>query len=204
MQNVFPAAWALLTALLVAFPGAGSCAATTLDQKKIHSQYNEGDFEVVIKAIEGFRKANKTYSREDSLFIAKHLAVVYSANPESREKGRYYMYQLLELLPSAKLIDMYVSDEIDRIFDRVREEYLTRQHSFGVDTAQVRASQTAPATARPREEPTGAQPAKPAVRRKGNPAYYWAAGGAAVVAVGVAAYFIFSAEPAPDKVYVVK
>ena len=74
----------------------------------------------------GLEKAEREPSR-----IAKHLAGVYSAHPATREKGRYYMHRLLELVPSAKLVDMYVSEEIDRIFDKVREEFLARQRSFG-------------------------------------------------------------------------
>ena len=40
---------------------------------------------------------------------AKHLAVVYTANPQTREKGKYFMRRLPALLPTAKLVDMYVS-----------------------------------------------------------------------------------------------
>ena len=109
----------------------------TLEQGRIHDLYNNGDFEPVISVLQSFISRNKTYSLSDSVFIAKHLAVVYSANPDTREKGKYYMFRLLELLPSAKLVDMYVSDEVDRIFDKVREEYMTRQHAFGVDTSRV-------------------------------------------------------------------
>jgi len=36
------------------------------------------------------------------------------------------MFRLLELLPSAKLVDMFVSEEIDRIFDKVRDEFNVR------------------------------------------------------------------------------
>src|SRR5688500_817288 len=37
-----------------------------LDQKRIHAEYNEGNFEGVLHAIEGFMARNKTYSLEDS------------------------------------------------------------------------------------------------------------------------------------------
>jgi hypothetical protein len=36
------------------------------------------------------------------------------------------MYQLLELVPSAELVDMYVSDEIELIFSRIRKEHAAR------------------------------------------------------------------------------
>jgi hypothetical protein len=104
---------------------ACAAAAKDLNQIAIHYQYGDGDFPSVIKAIDEFTATHKKYARADSIFIAKHLAVVYSANPETREKGKYYMYRLLELVPSAELVDMYVSEEIDRIFSRVREEYRT-------------------------------------------------------------------------------
>ncbi|MDQ3003091.1 MAG: hypothetical protein M3Y08_17740 [Fibrobacterota bacterium] len=107
----------------------------SLDQARTHDLYNNGDFDPVVTVIESFVQRNKTYSQSDSIFIAKHLAVVYSANPATREKGKYYMFRLLELLPSAKLVDMYVSDEVDRIFDKVREEFIVRQNAFGVDVS---------------------------------------------------------------------
>ncbi len=109
----------------------------TLDQVRIHDLYNNGDFEPVITVLESFTRTHPSFSNSDSVFIAKHLAVVYSANPDTREKGKYYMFRLLELVPSAKLVDMFVSEEVDRIFDKVREEFLTRQHAFGVDTSRI-------------------------------------------------------------------
>ena len=118
-------------------PAGQAERAVPLNQKDIHAAYNEGDFDKVTALIDGFNKSNKTYSRADSIFIAKHLAVVYSANPQTREKGRYFMYRLLEMMPSAELVDMFVSDEIDRIFDKVRKEFIARQKGFGVDSTQI-------------------------------------------------------------------
>lgn len=193
-------------------PEAG--AISTLNQAKIHAEYNEGNFESVTTALESFMAKNKTYSLVDSIFIAKHLAVVYSANPKSREKGKYYMYRLLAMLPSAKLIDMYVSDEIDRIFDKVREEYLARQKSFGVDSTQVSLPQKSPSRQEREglaaQEPNSAAgesgKAKPAASRGGprKETRYLIAGGTVLVAAGVAAFFMFSDSPtATEKTYVV-
>ncbi|MDQ3001782.1 MAG: hypothetical protein M3Y08_11045 [Fibrobacterota bacterium] len=191
---------------------AGS--ASTLNQAKIHDEYNEGNFESVTAVLESFMAKNKTYSLEDSIFIAKHLAVVYSANPKSREKGKYYMYRLLAMLPSAKLIDMYVSDEIDRIFDKVREEYLSRQKSFGVDSTQVSVPQKSPSrqeregvaaqernSAAGESEKANAAPARSGPRKETR---YLIAGGTVLMAAGVAAYFMFNDSPtATEKTYVV-
>ena len=171
-------------ALLLALCAFGARAtyagdpADTLDQRKIHDLYNAGDFEPVISVLETYLADHKTYSHSDSVFIAKHLAVVYSANPETREKGKYYMFRLLELLPSAKLVDMYVSEEVDRIFDKVREEFRARQHSFGVDTSRM-------------ELPDRPRQGEPRIS-DGRAGHTWLwislAGGAALAAAGAGAW----------------
>jgi hypothetical protein len=123
-------------AILIAgiFLFAPSAARAYLDQEAIHALYQEGSFEVVIRSLERYMQANPGCPREDSIFIAKHLAVVYAANPATVEKGKFWMNRLLTLLPAASLLDMYVSEEIDRIFDKVRKEFLERQRLFGVET----------------------------------------------------------------------
>ncbi|HKP97145.1 MAG TPA: hypothetical protein VJ385_15455 [Fibrobacteria bacterium] len=182
--------------------GAASAPASdALDQKGIHAEYNEGNFETVTASLETFMARHTTYSLEDSIFIAKHLAVVYSANPQTREKGKYYMYRLLALLPSAKLVDMYVSDEIDRIFDKVREEFLSRQKAFGVDASRLsipeRPSYKDEREARSADNAAGAKAGK-------QKAGYILAGGAALVGVGLAAYLVFGDSPrTTEKTYVV-
>lgn len=181
---------------------------STLDQKAIHEKYNDGDFDAVILAIEKFRQGHASYSRTDSTFIAKHLAVVYSANPATREKGKYYMYQLLEMLPSAKLVDMYVSDEIDRIFEKVREEFVARQQSFGVDSTQMNIPHKAPVTPTlgqvARREPEQTSQSK-ATGSKSHTTYWMAGAAAGIAAAGVIVYFVLST---PDNhkstVYVVQ
>jgi hypothetical protein len=195
LRSLLPSLLILLGSVFPAAAAAPKSPADVLDQKRIHYEYNEGSFEKVTQALEYFMARNKTYSLEDSIFIAKHLAVVYSANPQTREKGKYYMYRLLALLPSAKLVDMYVSDEIDRIFDKVREEYMARQRSFGADTSRMALPERRPA------QPTQPAPAEatPSVRadkgRSGTA--FWIGGGVALAAAGAAFYYL-SQEPEPD------
>lgn len=184
-------------------PAPAAAVGTVLDQKRIHTEYNEGNFDRVIASLEAFIGRNETYSQEDSIFIAKHLAVVYSANPETREKGKYYMHRLLALLPSAKLIDMYVSDEIERIFDKVREEFVARQKAFGVDSSRISVPGAAPSTPRSvQADPLSGKDRKPAgsdpdaSRRKRNlKPFYFAAGGAVLVAAGVTTYLLAGDSP---------
>jgi len=198
-----------------------------LNQKSIHDTYNDGDFDKVISIIDVFTKANKSYSRADSIFIAKHLAVVYSANPKTREKGRYYMYRMLEMMPTAELVDMFVSDEIDRIFEKVRKEFLTRQKGFGVDSTQISTPQkpanksdatanqlatnnngansaVASTTASATQNSSTAKPASStsnnANSKSGNSfknQTFWIAAGAGVAIAGVTAIFILMSSDTP-------
>jgi hypothetical protein len=158
-----------------------------LNQIAIHYKYNDGDFAAVIQGIEEFTHAHKTYARADSVFIAKHLAVVYAASPETRERGKYYMFQLLELVPSAELVDMYVSDEIEAIFSRVRQEYATHHQDLAVRSEQEREEQEKDREAR-----------KPLWKKP----WVWAAGAGA--AVGVTAAILLWPESKPRPEYVVQ
>ncbi len=187
---------------------SSSSASDKLDQKKIHAEYNDGNFEKVLNTLETFMAAHKSYSLDDSVFIAKHLAVVYTANPSTREKGKYYMFRLLTLVPSAKLVDMFVSDEIDRIFDKVREEFMARQRSFGVDTTRMVLPQKGSNGSRGNDKSqsdnsSDKAPVATTTSSSGSHTGFWVAGGAAVAVAGLsAAYFLLQNDPAPsDKVY---
>jgi hypothetical protein len=105
--------------------------AARLEQKAIHDEYVNGNFETVIARINDFQKENPRHSREDSIFIARHLAVVHAANPKSVEAGKHWMYRLILLSPTADLSGMYVSEEIDRLFDRVKQEAHVRSGDNG-------------------------------------------------------------------------
>ena len=169
-------AFTFLAAFLAAI--APRLQAAELNQVAIHYKYSDGDFPSVIQAIDAFTHAHKTYSRGDSVFIAKHLAVVYTANPDTRERGKYYMFQLLELVPSAELVDMYVSDEIENIFMRVRKEYDSRR------------SETAAQASADREA------RKPLWQKP----WVWAAGGTAVLGVTAAILWWPDDKPRPEYV----
>lgn len=116
--------------LLILFPAYLPCSsfsAENLDQAGIHKLYENGEFEKVIERIDSYRKSSLSYSHSDSAFIAKHLAVVYTANSQTVEVGKHWMYELLKLIPNADLAGMYVNEYIDHIFDKVKRELTARQ-----------------------------------------------------------------------------
>lgn len=114
-----------LLACLVA-AAAAAPARVVLDRARIHVLYRDGEFEKVIGALAPYGRGACACSRDDSLFAEKHLAVVLAANPATRELGRYHMHRLLDLSARADLLDMYVGDEVDAIFDKVRKEHALR------------------------------------------------------------------------------
>lgn len=155
-----------------------------LPQKEIRTAYSDGDFDGVIAAIDSFTQAHKSYGQGDSVFIAKYLAVIYTANPLTREKGKHYMFRLLDLQPSAKIVDMFASDEILRIFEKVKEEFVVRRESL-------------------REDKLGNQGSNPPeARKKGiSHPFYWIAGGITIAALGGTAIYLLQPEKTADKVY---
>lgn len=192
---------------------------SALNKDQVRSYYNDGNFEQAVQELKSFIKANETYSREDSIFVAKNFAVMYTANPEKRELGKYYMHALLKLMPAADLVDMYVSDEIDRIFDKVRKEFLAMHNQNqppapeSSDSAAAPPAQTtaaAPPSPTPQTSPpepevssTSDEPAqKPETSRgseSGGNRKLWIFGGVAGAAVVVAAIFLITGEEEEGK-----
>ena len=172
-----------------------------LNRDRIRTNYNDGNFEVVEAEIMEFIKANPQYNRDDSIFVCKHLSVVYTSNPETREKGKYYMHLLLRLMPAADLVDMYVSDEIDRIFEKIRQEFVSRNQPAGT-SAQTAAAEPAQ---KPAPEPVKtrravsapaqeSEPAEKPEKKSGSTTKYWVAGGTAAAAAVLIAVLVLSAD----------
>jgi len=181
-------------------PEKAAAASPAMDTAKIHSIYLEGDFDQAIRMLESAMKKKKhSLTRSDSVFIFKHLGVMYAATPATREKGRYYMHQLISIEPTAKILDMYASDTIYLIFRNAQEEIAAKQKNAArdpvpdTDTAAA-VSQTTAAAPAP-SAPAPAPAAKPGQPRTG----YWVAGGA-VLALGAAGIlFILLDEPEPRR-----
>lgn len=205
-------AFRILIAVLSTFGAVEASSSRSIDQARIHSEYNDGEFEKVVRGLEGFLKSGRTCSRSDSLFAAKHLAVVYAANPATRELGRYHMFRLLEMAPGSDLLDMFVGDEVDAVFDKVRRESGFRRDGAAISrtsaTASVKKVSTAPALVSPMSETgvpgpesiDGGEPANgPAWRDPG----IWIGGGAALAVVAFT-FFYAGSDPDPArKTYVV-
>ena len=117
----------LLILLMASFNVAEEIATDTLDQEKIKSLYLDGDFEPAKKILEAYKEAHPNAENKEKIFIYKFLSVIYAANPKTRDKAQSYMYSLLTLVPTVELLDLYVSDAIEKIFQDVKQKYHREQ-----------------------------------------------------------------------------
>jgi hypothetical protein len=100
----------------------------SLDKEAISHAYFEGEFNRVLPPLEMYRQNfPTTATREDSVFAFKYLSVIYAANPSTRAKAESYMVQLVMLMPTIELIDLYISDNIQAIFKDIKQHYLQQQ-----------------------------------------------------------------------------
>jgi hypothetical protein len=159
-----------------------SASANGLDTTLIHKAYLEGDFDHAIELIEGALRYGGPFSHQDSVFIYKHLGVMHAAKYETREKGKAYMMQLLNVEPTAKIMDMYASDMIYMIFKNIKDEF---------------------DSSRPLAEPDGKprpRPEEPAAKSKSYAWVGWTAGAVAVVGgVAVGVHLLSEEEPVKNR-----
>lgn len=106
----------------------GISADGTLDKTTLSKAYFEGEFWTVITALEEYRKKGiASATRDDSVYTYKYLSVVYAADPSTRQKAESYMYLLLRMMPTIDLLDLYISDNIESIFQKVRSDFARMQ-----------------------------------------------------------------------------
>ncbi|MBF0431090.1 MAG: hypothetical protein HQK83_07420 [Fibrobacteria bacterium] len=101
--------------------------AIPINQAQIKAAYLEGEFEKIRTELETYRKTNPNSSQEDKIFMFKYLGVVYATDANTKDKAESYMYQLLKLAPNIELLDMYVSEKINLMFQDVKNEYKRRK-----------------------------------------------------------------------------
>lgn len=142
-----PVLFLALTSLCGRAPAADASAATapsiagkatdTVDQKKVHAEYGDGNFETVVQILEEYRARHDHYRPADSVVVAKYLGVVYAANPATREKGKYWLYRMLQLDPGQDLVDLYVGEEVQGVFEKVRQEFIVRRNYRGINDTRL-------------------------------------------------------------------
>jgi hypothetical protein len=177
----------------------------SLDRSKISRAYFEGDFDLVEGALEAFRKAQPNPSKDDRIYMYKYLSVINAARPETKAKAESYMYQLLKLVPTMELMDLYISDNVESIFTTVRARF-EQQQRIGLDSGQgeisaqkAKASSppAAPAASLSAQKPAPVSPpAKQAkLETRGSTAWIWWTAGA--LSVAAVSGYVYLAEAKP-------
>jgi hypothetical protein len=153
-----------------------------VDSARVHKLYLDGDFDEAIPLLENNLKETRQYRHDDSVFIFKHLGVMYAAQYETREKGKYYMHRLLMVEPAANILDMYASDMIYMIFKNIQDEFEQNRRKMSNNDNNA--------------HPIGTEKDPKVSERQGNgKAWVWAGTAVAVAAAGVGAYFLLTEEP---------
>lgn len=183
---------------------ASSGRARLLDTALIHQTYLDGDFDLAIDLIETARKHGGPFSHADSVFIFKHLGVMYAAKYETRELGKQNMMQLLHTEPSARIMDMYASDMIYMIFKNIQDEFEMSRARLARAEGHLRGNQ-APGEVRDSMiggNARGSRPPKGDEVSAANPRSHawmgWTAG-ALAAAGGVALYLHLAEEREPSR-----
>jgi hypothetical protein len=162
----------------------------TLDKKAISHAYFEGEFSRILPPLETFRQTYPNPTKDDQIFVYKYLSVIYAADSSSRKKAESCMVQLLKLMPTIELIDLYISDNIESIFRNVKTSYLNQQQYveehdvYGHPSATGNDSVTHP---------------KP--KKESHAWAWWSAGGVSLVAVATTLYFVEFNSSSPGKKY---
>lgn len=165
---------------------AKSAKAAPMDTIKLHEQYLEGDFDQAIRTLEVQLKTQKPMSHAESVFVFKHLGVMYAAQKSTQDKGKHYMHMLIAIEPTAKILDMYASDMIHLIFRNVQEEFEVKRARLAP------APDTVAAAPAPDPDPVPAAPAAETKSSGSKKTIFLAAAGAAVAVGALTAFFILS------------
>lgn len=206
----------ILAVIAMAFwhPMVHAMPTRALDLERIHGEYRNGDFDKVIQDLTRFLKSGRKCLRSDSIFLEKHLAVVYAANPATRELGRYHMHQLLDISSSADLIDMFVGEEVDYVFEKVRKEHVLTAVTPNPQRPQSKTVLALPAPIQVKTEtlpvatPTPSVAEVPLVSGKESDGTWSDAGvligaGTALALVAFTLYYSASPKETPSKTYVI-
>ncbi len=175
--------------------------AAPFDTVAIHAMYLDGDFDKATVIIEKALNSKQPLHHGDSVFAFKHLGVMDAAQQSTREKGKYYMVQLLNLEPTAKILDMYASDMIYMIFKNIKEEFDESQMRLRRAEAHVQGNRNT-TTIAPPDSTTKKNPPAQEAKSAGHSHLYWIGGaGAAILGVGVVAYMLEKPSPATRVTY---
>ncbi len=173
---------------------------SVLDTAVIHGAYADGDFEKVTSSLEPILAAKTVLPKADSIFLFRHLGVIYAKDPGTREKGKYCFRKLLDVDPQAQILDLYATDEIYQVFRTVQAEWdLSHPNAQNQAASSSNRVSAAPAPVMEPAAPPAAKPAKTQSWKR-----YAAVGGAVAVTAGLTTWYLLSSQKADNKTVTVE
>lgn len=165
-----------------------------LDTNQAHKLYLDGDFDSAIQLLKTNLEEGEVHTHAESLFVFKHLGVMYAANYETREEGKRNMMKLLEVEPTAKIMDMYASDMIYMIFKNIQDEYeISKAKLNHVEKMKLENGNTN----KTGNDQTAKQPSQ--AKAKNYQWIPWTAGALAITGGGIFAYYYLSDTPTKNE-----
>ncbi len=101
--------------------------AMTIPKETVEGYLEEGEIEKAEAALSSYLRNPAELNFSDSVYIFKHLGVLYAADPKRGEKADSLFTRLLELDPYASLHDTYASHTLVLRFQKIREAYRQRK-----------------------------------------------------------------------------
>jgi hypothetical protein len=169
-----------------------------LDMPVLEATYKEGELEAVKNALESYVKnRGDGATKDERIFSYKYLGVIYAADPDSRTRAESFFNQLFGLSPHIELTGMFVSKNIQGVFDEVKREfqrnteYKSRFDALGHPIAE--------AEPKAKADSAKAVPVESSPSQKSRQWMWWTAGGImAVAATGTVVYLAMDGEEAPN------
>jgi hypothetical protein len=166
---------------------------SALDSLRTKELYRDGEFETCTAQLEKILTHPQSLNLRERAFANKYLGVIYSANPATEEKGRYYMNQFIELRPNDNILDLYTSKKIKDIFNEVLAEYRA-SHGYEKPTEVATKSDKSPIVLEPKTVETRNPMPRPMPKSStqassSNHAWIWIASTVAVTGALAVGYY---------------
>ncbi len=156
-----------------------------LDTAAIRKNYLEGELSKVSDSLEAWRQNPVLGSHADSVFVYRHLGIVYASNEANHNRAESYFNLLLRLEPELDVLDPFVSNTVEEFWEKVKLRH--------AKVAGKRPEEPSKFGERPETVPTP----NPKVQAKqdGGFPWLWTLAGTALVGGAVAFYFISQETP---------
>jgi hypothetical protein len=117
-----------------------SLTAGAPDLGSLRDAFARGDYQQAKAIVDAYSRSGEAYPLTDSIFISRYGAVLYSLDPNTVDRARYYMLQSLTWVPRDDFADLHPTSETRFILEKIRSEFID---TTSTDTAPKQAGEKA-------------------------------------------------------------